>query len=293
MRPFPSHRRVVLVLAVAAAALAACQRPPERSARAHLTPPPRPAPAVFDVSDPANYNQVYARPVVLSATAPPAIPAYDQPAPPAADFLWTPGYWAWAKGDYTWIPGAWVRPPRPGLLWTPGYWRWADGAYGFVPGYWASRVGYYGGINYGHGYDGQGYVGAKWRGSSLAFNDAETNVRGLPADVVYREEQLPNTNPVGFSGGPGGVDTKPGLGDMATARSPHEPPTPAQLLQVAVARAEPGQRASVNRDRPAVAATVTPTAFEGPGAVTDAKASLPYHPPRAAARPPTASPPAP
>ncbi len=275
MRLSSSHRSVVLILAGAAVGLAACHK----AAVAPRSPVTPIVASPVDISDPANYSQTYAKPVAVSSTPPPAIPAYDQPAPPGPDFLWTPGYWAWARGDYTWIPGAWVRPPRPGLLWTPGYWRWADGVYGFAPGYWAGKVGYYGGINYGHGYDGQGYVGAKWRGAALAYNGAETTVRGLPSDLVYREEQPPNTNPVGFSGGPGGVDTKPGLGDMATARSPHEPPTQAQLLLVAIAQSEPGQRASVNRDRPGVAATVTAAAFKGPGAVTDAKASLAYHPP--------------
>ena len=280
------------MLAGAAVVLSACQRPPAAAARAAAVPAVMAKPTPIDVSDPANFEEVYGKPVVISSTPPPAIPAYDQPAPPGADFLWTPGYWAWAKGDYAWIPGSWVRPPRPGLLWTPGYWRWVDGAYGFVPGYWAAKVGYYGGINYGHGYDGQGYVGARWRGETLAFNIARTNVRGLPPTAIYREDEPANTNPVAFSGGPGGVQATAGLGDMATARAPHEPPTAAQKLQVAVAEAQPAQRASVSRDHPPIAATVTPAAFHGPGAVTPAMASLPYHPP-SATRPMAMTPPLP
>ena len=41
--------------------------------------------------------------------APPALPVYVQPAPPGADYIWTPGYWAWGDdGGYYWVPGTWV-----------------------------------------------------------------------------------------------------------------------------------------------------------------------------------------
>ena len=83
--------------------------------------------------------------------APPALPVYEQPACPAAGYIWTPGYWAWDQ-DYYWVPGVWVPPPRVGLLWTPAWWGWNNGAYVFNQGYWGPRVGFYGGINYGWGY---------------------------------------------------------------------------------------------------------------------------------------------
>ena len=51
-------------------------------------------------------------------------------------------------------PGVWVEPPQPGLLWTPGYWGFVNGAYLFHRGYWGAQIGFYGGINYGFGYDG-------------------------------------------------------------------------------------------------------------------------------------------
>lgn len=278
------YRCLALFAASAAMGLAACHKAP-RPAEAPLPTAARRATLPADLggndTDRDHYGQAYAKPTAVSSTPPPAIPGYDQPGSPGSGFLWTPGYWAWAKGDYTWVPGAWVRPPRVGLLWTPGYWRWIDGVYGFIPGFWADKVGFYGGVNYGHGYGGQGYAGAKWRGASLAYNTAVTTASGLPADALYREAQPLNTNPVAFSGGPGGVEATPSLGDMAAARDPHEPPTPAQLLQVAVARAEPGQRASVNRDHPSVAATVTPTAFLSHRAASQAMPSLPYYPPSA------------
>src|SRR5919108_3483710 len=83
--------------------------------------------------------------------APPVLPVVAQPAAPVAGYIWTPGYWGWGGGGYYWVPGVWVPPPTVGLLWTPPWWGWNNGAYVFHEGYWGSRVGFYGGINYGHG----------------------------------------------------------------------------------------------------------------------------------------------
>jgi hypothetical protein len=239
------RRLMALLLASAAIGPGACNRAP-------ATTLARPATA-FPLSETdmaaaasEHYGEAFAKPIAISSIPPPAIPSYDQPGSPGQGFLWTPGYWARLKGAFAWIRGAWVRPPRAGLLWTPGYWRWIDSVYGYIPGYWADKVGFYGGINNGHGYSGEGYTGARWHGESLVYNGAVTVVRGLPADAIYREEQPPNTNPVAFSGGPGGVQATPSLDNMAAARSPHEPPTRAQLLQLAAAMApgRPARRAA-------------------------------------------------
>src|ERR1700756_5137044 len=98
---------------------------------------------------------------IQANVAPPEIPEYDQPPCPVDGYLWQPGYWAWSvtAADYYWIPGVWVAPPHPGLLWTPGYWGFVGGFYRFHPGYWGATVGFYGGIHYGFGYFGVGFVG--------------------------------------------------------------------------------------------------------------------------------------
>ena len=82
---------------------------------------------------------------------PPALPVYEQPALPAAGYIWTPGYWAYGDAGYFWVPGVWVQPPSAGLLWTPGYWGFEGGVYGWHAGYWGPHVGFYGGVNYGFG----------------------------------------------------------------------------------------------------------------------------------------------
>jgi hypothetical protein len=55
-----------------------------------------------------------------------------------------------------------VMVPQVGFLWTPGDWGWGNGMYVFNEGYSVPHVGFYGGINYGYGYTGEGYQGGRW-----------------------------------------------------------------------------------------------------------------------------------
>ena len=102
----------------------------------------------------------FGRVFVSITIAPPVIPVYAQPVCPGDRYIWIPGYWAYGDEGYYWVPGTWVRAPFVGALWTPGYWAWHDGVYGWNDGYWGTSVGFYGGINYGFGYDGYGYQAA-------------------------------------------------------------------------------------------------------------------------------------
>ena len=108
--------------------------------------------------------------------APPVLPVYEQPPCPVAGYIWTPGYWGWGDGDYYWVPGVWVPPPSVGLLWTPPWWGWNNGVYAFNQGYWGPTVGFYGGVNYGYGYSGNGYWGGQWEGNAFRYNTAVTRV---------------------------------------------------------------------------------------------------------------------
>src|SRR5579872_4591995 len=144
--------------------------------------------------------------------APPALPVYVQPPLPAPGFIWTPGYWAWGDAGYYWVPGVWVRPPRAGVLWTPGYWGFAGGVYGWHAGYWGPHVGFYGGVNYGFGYGGIGFVGGEWRGGVFAYNSAVANFGSTQVTNVYVNrtvvEQNTIVNQASYNGG-GGIQARP------------------------------------------------------------------------------------
>src|SRR5262249_34871948 len=143
---------------------------------------------------------------------PPPIPVYTQPPCPGEGFMWTPGYWAFDPDEgYYWVPGTWVEIPEPGFYWTPGYWGWGGEVYVWHPGYWGPHVGYYGGINYGFGYTGIGFVGGEWRGRNYYYNRSVTNITEVHVTNVYYRNVPHNfaENRVSYNGGRGGIDRRP------------------------------------------------------------------------------------
>src|SRR5208282_1960307 len=137
---------------------------------------------------------------------PPALPVYAQPICPGAGYLWTPGYWAYGDDGYFWVPGTWVLAPTPGFLWTPGYWGWGGGFYAWHAGYWGPHVGFYGGINYGFGYGGVGFVGGEWRGGGFYYNRAVSNVSVTNVTNVYNKTVIVNNaTTTSYNGGTGRI----------------------------------------------------------------------------------------
>jgi hypothetical protein len=203
--------------------------------------------------------------------APPPLPYYEQPAIPGYGYIWTPGYWAWDPSveDYYWVPGAWILPPRVGYLWTPAYWGWRDGVYIFNSGYWGPHIGFYGGVNYGFGYNGAGYFGGEWRGRNFYYNNSVNNIRNINVTNVYTRNvtNYTSVNRVSYAGGPGGVQARPSPEQLAASREAHVTATPVQAQHVQAARAQPSQRASINHGAPPIAATARPANFNGPGVV--------------------------
>ena len=211
---------------------------------------------------------------------PPLLPDYDQPPCPVEGYIWTPGLWRWGPEGYFWVPGTWVAPPQPGLLWTPGYWGIAGAVYVFHPGHWGPHVGYYGGINYGYGYNGDGYHGGRWVNNRFQYNTAVTHVNVMNVHNTYSETVVNNVTVndtrVSFVGGAG---TRPRTtAETSAAREPHYAPTPAQQQHHVEARNEPTLAATRNQGRPPIAATPHPGALREPGA-TPAKPGGPaWHP---------------
>jgi hypothetical protein len=207
---------------------------------------------VLMASPSASRAQVFVR-ITL---APPPLPVYVQPPIPGPDYFWVPGYWAWGPDGYYWVPGTWVLAPTPGLLWTPGYWGWSDGIYAWHAGYWGSRIGFYGGVNYGYGYTGVGYQGGYWNGRVFMYNTAVINVGNVHITNVYNKTVINNTTVtnVSFNGGKGGITAQPNAQELAAANDKHTPATELQTQHEHAAGGNHALLASVNHGHPAIAA---------------------------------------
>ena len=213
---------------------------------------------------------------------PPALPVYEQPICPGDGYLWTPGYWAWDPDfdDYYWVPGTWVLAPEVGFLWTPPWWGWGGAGFFFHEGFWGPTIGFYGGINYGFGYFGTGFVGGRWDGGHFFYNRAVMNVNVTDIHNVYNTTiENRNVSHVSYNGGQGGIDARATPEEEAAARERHIGPVAAQTQHIAAARGNPELRASRNQGRPPIAATERAGDFKGNGVVAAREAGGEYHPP--------------
>ncbi|HUX46017.1 MAG TPA: hypothetical protein VMV57_14815 [Terracidiphilus sp.] len=159
--------------------------------------------------------------------APPPMPVYEQPICPEPGLMWVPGYWAYGDYGYYWVPGAWVPAPYVGALWTPGYWGWNSGFYMWNPGYWGNYVGYYGGVNYGYGYFGIGFVGGHWRDRNFEYNAAVMRINERRIHHFYRDRNVVDRytvdrgSRVSYNGGRGGIRYRPSAAERVAMREQH------------------------------------------------------------------------
>ncbi len=201
---------------------------------------------------------------------PPALPVYEQPICPGPGYLWTPGYWAYGPDGYYWVPGTWVMAPEVGFLWTPGYWGWGGGGYFWHAGYWGPHVGFYGGINYGFGYTGVGFVGGRWEHGVFAYNTAVMRVNTTVIHNTYVDRTVVRNvtvNRVSFNGGRGGINARPSEREREFEHERHFAPTSMQREHEHSAGSNRELRASENHGRPPIAATARPGEFKGREAV--------------------------
>src|SRR5271169_626572 len=198
--------------------------------------------------------------------APPALPVYVQPPLPAPGYLWTPGYWGYGDAGYYWVPGVWVQPPSVGVLWTPGYWGFAGGAYGWHGGYWGPHVGFYGGVNYGYGFGGVGFVGGEWRGGAFAYNSAVANFGSVHVTNVYEnrtivtQNTIVNNQHVSFNGG-AGIQAQASATELRAGNEEHFQPTANQMQHEHFAAQDRSQLASVNHGTPGTPAASNVNAY--------------------------------
>ena len=205
--------------------------------------------------------------VSVEIAPPPCFPYYEQPIIPDEGYIWVPGYWAWdaSDSDYYWVPGTWVQPPQPELLWTPAYWGWVGGRYVFQPGYWGREVGFYGGIDYGFGYTGDGYYGGHWDHGAFFYNRAVNNITNVRITNVYSQTVVVNNtvNRASFNGGNGGTAARPTPQQETFARERHVEATPAQRQHIEAASKDRALFSKQNHGEPAVAATARPGVMQG------------------------------
>jgi len=196
---------------------------------------------------------------------PPSLPIYAQPLCPGAGYIWTPGYWSYANDDFFWVPGTWVLAPRVGFLWTPGYWGWGGGLFLWHAGYWGPHVGFYGGINYGFGYGGVGFVGGMWAGGVFRYNTAVSNVGVNIHNTYINRTVINNTNVtrVSYNGGTGGVTARPTSAELSAVHGQHINATSEQVQHEHTASTNRSQFYSANHGQPSVAGTSKAGEFGG------------------------------
>jgi hypothetical protein len=202
--------------------------------------------------DDSNYED-YDATNQYATDAPPPLPDYEQPDDPGDGYIWTPGYWAWGTGGYYWVPGAWTQPPYSGALWTPGYWGYNSGRYGWHHGYWGVHIGFYGGVNYGFGYIGQGYFGGYWQGGHFWYNQAYNRVNAGGGINVYNNRTMiryENNSRVSYVGGNGGLNVHPTPNEFAAMREQHAAPMRTQIANEHAAVANRGQAFAQNHGKP-------------------------------------------
>ena len=201
--------------------------------------------------------------------APPILPVYEQPPCPEPGWLWTPGYWAYGPEGYYWVPGAWVPAPYEGALWTPPYWGWSSGLYIFHPGYWGPHVGYYGGINYGFGYMGVGFVGGYWHGRDFLYNTAVVRVNNVHIRNVYVDRTIVERNTIvnerhiSYNGGRDGIRYEPRPEERRAMSERHMRETPMQMHHMEAARSDRNFYARNNGGHPQMVAAERPMGFHG------------------------------
>jgi YXWGXW repeat-containing protein len=201
--------------------------------------------------------------------APPMLPVYEQPPCPEPGWMWTPGYWAYGPDGYYWVPGSWVPAPYEGALWTPPFWGWSGGLYVFHPGYWGRHVGYYGGINYGFGYMGVGFVGGYWHGRDFLYNTAVVRVNNVHIRNVYvdrtivERHTIVNERRISFNGGRDGIRHDPRPEEREAMRERHVSETSMQMHHMEAARNDRNFYARNNGGHPQTVAAERPLGFHG------------------------------
>jgi hypothetical protein len=135
----------------------------------------------------------------------------------------------------------------------------------FHPGYWGRHVGYYGGVNYGFGYMGVGFVGGLWHGHDFVYNTAvvhvnRTVIRNTYIDrTIVERNTIVNDRHVAYSGGPGGIRHEANRDERSAMNERHDAPTRMQEEHFQAARDDRGSYVKNNGGHPEHFAVDRPT----------------------------------
>src|SRR4029077_6625502 len=112
----------------------------------------------------------------------------------------------------------------------------------------------------GFGYGGFGYEGGGWDHDRFFYNTRVNNVNITRIHSTYRTAVINHTNinRVSYNGGKGGIHARASSAELVANRDRHLAATSLQVQHDHAARADRAQFASVNKGRPAVAATARP-----------------------------------
>ncbi|HEX4039519.1 MAG TPA: hypothetical protein VHX37_15780 [Acidobacteriaceae bacterium] len=256
MQPVSSGDPAAANLALASDSTTGNPPAPPADQAANAAPPPASDPYAQPGSDQDEQDDSAED---VAAEAPPPLPDYDQPPCPGDDYMWTPGYWAYASDGYYWVPGEWVLAPWVGALWTPGYWGFDNSRYAWHDGYWGPHIGFYGGVNYGYGYYGDGYEGGYWRNNAFYYNTAITHVNRSDIHNVYDYHVTPRNNShVSYNGGHGGLSYRATASQQAAQRERHVAPLASQRSSADNARQNTAQFERNNHGHPQTVAETRP-----------------------------------
>ena len=140
--------------------------------------------------------------------------------------MWTPGYWAYGDDGYYRVRGTIM----PRMTARSGPRRTGAGPMAFtfsIPDTGDFNVGYYGGVDYGFGYLGIGFIGGRWHGHDFEYNRAYMHVDDRRIHNVYDDRgdasryMVARDSRVSYSGGPGGIRHDPSPQERAAMHEQH------------------------------------------------------------------------
>ncbi len=101
-----------------------------------------------------------------------------------------PRYWSYGDDGYYWVPGAWVPVPYEALCGHPPIGAGPAASTSSIPATGGRTSATYGGVNYGFGYMGVGFVGGMWRGHDFVYNTAIMHVNERFVHNTYADRAI-------------------------------------------------------------------------------------------------------